>query len=67
MLSGFFYFNSLDWFISIRRGIWLVFIISSFFRNSRISCKQCRPWSDSAICGVWSGSTLFASVPFIGP
>ena len=31
MLSGFFYFNSLDWFISIRRGIWLVFIISSFF------------------------------------
>ena len=22
--------------------------------------KQCRPWSDAALCGVWSGSTLFA-------
>ena len=21
---------------------------------------QCRPWSDAAFCGVWSGSTLFA-------
>ena len=24
--------------------------------------KQCRPWSDVAYCGVWSGSTLFAKV-----
>ena len=22
--------------------------------------KQCRPWSDVAVCGIWSGSTLFA-------
>ena len=22
--------------------------------------KQCRPWSDAAFCGVWSGPTLFA-------
>ena len=22
--------------------------------------KQCRPWSDAAFCGVWSGSKLFA-------
>ena len=22
--------------------------------------NQCRPWSDAAFCGVWSGSTLFA-------
>ena len=22
--------------------------------------KQCRPWSDAAFCGIWSGSTLFA-------
>ena len=22
--------------------------------------KQCRPWSDAAERGVWSGSTLFA-------
>ena len=26
------------------------------------SGKQCRPWSDAAFCGVWSGSTLFAKV-----
>ena len=25
-----------------------------------MSGKQCRPWSDAAYCGVWSGSTLFA-------
>ena len=24
--------------------------------------KQCRPWSDAAFCGVWSGSALFANV-----
>ena len=23
--------------------------------------KQCRPWSDAALRGVWSGSTLFAT------
>ena len=22
--------------------------------------KQCRPWSDAAFCGVWTGSALFA-------
>ena len=27
--------------------------------------KQCRPWSDAAECGVWSGSTLFATHPEI--
>ena len=27
--------------------------------------KQCRPWSDAAECGVWSGSTLFATHPAI--
>ena len=25
-----------------------------------MSGKQCRPWTDAAFCGVWSGSTLFA-------
>ena len=28
-----------------------------FFKNP--VCKQCRPWS-GALCGVWSGSKLFA-------
>ena len=25
--------------------------------------KQSRPWSDAALCGVWSGPALFANVP----
>ena len=29
-------------------------------QNCWMSSKQCRPWSDAALCGVWSGSTLFA-------
>ena len=24
--------------------------------------KQCRPWSDAAFCGIWSGATLFTKV-----
>ena len=28
--------------------------------NCWMSGKQCRPWSDAAFCGVWSGCTLFA-------
>ena len=34
-----------------------------YYGNSYISCKQCRPWSDAAFCGVWSGSSLFVSIP----
>ena len=26
--------------------------------------KQCRPWSDATLCGIWSGSALFAYEPF---
>ena len=29
--------------------------------HKRITCKQCRPISDAAECGIWSGSTLFTS------
>ena len=32
--------------------------------NCWMSGKQCRPWSDAALCGVWSGSTLFAQTSF---
>ena len=28
--------------------------------------KQCRPWSDATLCGIWSGSSLFAKVPLLG-
>ena len=27
--------------------------------NCWVGGKQCRPWSDAALCGVWSGSALF--------
>ena len=64
--SGLFFLNCLDRFISYIRGVWLVFIITMIYRNSCTKCKLCRPWSDVAFCGVWSGSTLFANVPFMG-
>ena len=28
--------------------------------------KQWRTWSDAALCGVWSGTALFAYVPHKG-
>ena len=33
--------------------------------SDRHLSKQCRPWSDAAERGVWSGSTLFATHPAI--
>ena len=35
-------------------------------KNGQTVCKQWRPWSDTAFCGVWSGSALFANYPFTG-
>ena len=29
--------------------------------------KQCTPWSEAAICDTWSGTALFAQVPFMRP
>ena len=40
--SGCFYLQSSDRSISNVRGVWLVFIVNMFYRNSCISCKQCR-------------------------
>ena len=34
------------------------------FRIEIVVCKQYRPWSDAAFCGVWSG-TAFVYVPKI--
>ena len=28
--------------------------------------KQCRPWSDATLCGIWSEAALFAYDPFMG-
>ena len=41
------------------------FIFAYFFTEIHVS-KQCKPWSDAAFCDIWSGSTLFALVPFMG-
>ena len=35
-------------------------------KNGLTICKQWRPWSDVAFCGVWSESALFANYPFTG-
>ena len=59
MPSGFSYFNSLDKFISYIRGVWLVFI--SVMLNIEISERNA-----NSVDPVWSGSTLFANVPFTG-
>ena len=37
---------------------------TSVFRQTCQS-KQCRPWSDATFCGIWSGSTLFATHPAV--
>ena len=38
-----------------------VFLLLCILSPKRGIGKQCRPWSDAAERGVWSGSTLFAS------
>ena len=47
-------------------GIWGYVIKVFLERNGWTICKQWRPWSDAAFCGVWSGSALFANYPFRG-
>ena len=46
------------------RGVDLIILlcILYLFRQTVLS-KQCRPWSDATECGIWSGSTLFATHP----
>ena len=47
--------------ISVLRGFRWYF--SFLFLIENYASKQWRPWSDTAFCGVWSGSALFAYVP----
>ena len=35
-------------------------------KNGYTICKQWRPWSDAAFCGIWAGSTLFTNYSFYG-
>ena len=46
-------------------GVLLVFFFFflQILKEHSIS-KQCRSWSVTAYCGVWSGSALFAFVPY---
>ena len=38
------------------------YVIEIFWKKiGWIICKQWRPWSDTAFCGIWSGSALFAN------
>ena len=39
----------------------------SNFRNYFVFplSKQCGPWSDTTFCDIWSGSALFAKVPYL--
>ena len=38
----------------------IIFLLFDLSKNCWMSGKQWRPWSDTALCGVWSGSSLFA-------
>ena len=59
MPNGLFYRESLDRPISNRRSVWLIFfIITMFYRNSFIWCKQCRPRSDTAFCKLYPNRNL---------
>ena len=65
MPNGLIYLKSLDSSISCIRGVWLVFIITMLLKNFWTYHKNGRPLSDSACCSIWSGSTLFANIPFM--
>ena len=59
--NGFFYLNSVDRSISIRRDVWLVFLLlPCFIENPVFNENSADPDQ------TWSGFTLFSNVPFIG-
>ena len=55
MLSGLFNINSFGQVHFNIRSLWLILIVTTFYSNSCLKCKEYRPWS---------GSTLFANVHF---
>ena len=48
--------------MSHKKGCWEVIFIYIQILIEYSVCKQWRPWSDAAFCGIWSGSALFAYV-----
>ena len=59
--------HSLCWFCHVTAQILsTAFLSLQWFKlgSCHLTCERmCKPWSDAAFCSVWSGSTLFASVP----
>ena len=55
------YLTLLDRSISELKGVWLILFVIMFWKKktSWLWRKQCRHWSDGAIRGVWTESTLF--------
>ena len=58
---GFIHPDQFDGSISNLRGVWCTcsFLFYFFIQI------HCRPWSEAAFCDIWSGSILFAYVPFM--
>ena len=64
--------NRIEWYLFVNLHIQVFFIHSHSFctphlthcsqeTRKRVIGKQCRPRSDAAECGIWSGSPLFAN------
>ena len=54
--------DTLGRFVVMETILWLSVCLThlSLATHKRDTGKQCRPRSDAAVCGVWSGSTLFS-------
>ena len=57
LTSSFFKFSQVRH--QLHRSSIYIFIFILFLIEISV-CKQCRPWSDAAVCSIWSGSALFA-------
>ena len=64
MSNGLLYLHSSDRSIYNIRGVWEVLLLPYFIEIHLLNANNVDPVSDAAFCGVWSGSILFANVPF---
>ena len=56
----------LDESIAHFRGVRTILSLLFYFWWKNPVSKQCRPWSDATLCGIWSGSALFFYDSFMG-
>ena len=47
------------------RGVGSILSLLFYFWWKILLAKHCRPWSDTTLCGVWSGAAMFAYDPFM--